>query len=180
MGWVVGVVWDAVWGVCVEYGIDFAPSIRTIIHQGSILQQVMLRREQRFKTSEHEFRWLALLPLASLSPRGTLLGCGTLTQNVLRIKMCQNTRGPMIGWILGLADSAFSDVDKGFSISQLCILWMSAWASCYLPRERTIWLLLHQVSCPAGEEGQLILVLFLKRENKPQELLNISSFMPVG
>lgn len=93
----------------------------------------MLWREQRFKTSEHESRCLALLPLASLSPCGTLLGCGKPTQNVLRIKMCQNTRGPMIGWILGLANSAFSDIDKGFSISQLCILWMSAWASCYLP-----------------------------------------------
>ena len=125
----------------------------------------MLRREQRFKTSEHEFRWLALLPLASLSPCGTLLGCWKLTQNVLRIKMCHNTRGPMIGWSWGWLILPSVTLTRAFPSPYF------AFSECRLGPHATsllmtVWLLLHQVSCPAGEEGHLVRVLFFKERKQ--------------
>lgn len=35
--------------------------------------------------------------------------------------------------VLGLANSTLSGIEKGFSISQLCIFWMLTWASGNLP-----------------------------------------------
>lgn len=68
--------WSGWWKGCgMQYEVgqallyQFAVSNRAIIRQ-----QVTLSKRQPFRTSEHEFRWLALLLLANLSPFGNLSG----------------------------------------------------------------------------------------------------------
>lgn len=74
----------------------------------------------------------------------------------------------------------FTDIDKGLSVPLVDILWMSAWASQYLPHGDTVAAVALGIVSNRKRVTSCPWALFKKRENNPQKLLNRSAFMLVG